>query len=220
MQLRHKSCFAVENNNVASIAWPCHNEAHFWLCPNWQIRQRDERERMRERAECLLRGKSIFHSCFSHVAIKLTRSNMSVVSFVGKYVCVCVFVCVCICCIHCANFSNLNRQFQSIATAYRFRHEFYFLLPSIAAFQQSRAGKTLQTEQWRIEHRVKIYIWDISNTFKVVWIHLPESITTHTLRQTDIEESQAINLINTCISHPLCLQCLFPVPLCLCVCVQ
>lgn len=28
--------------------------------------------------------------------------------------------------LHCANFSNLNRQFQSIATAYRFRHEFYF----------------------------------------------------------------------------------------------
>jgi len=110
-------------------------------------REKDrERERERERAECLLRGKSIFHSCFSHVAIKLTRSNMSVVSFVGKYVW-CVCVCVCICCIHCANFSNLNRQFQSIATAYRFRHEFYFLLPSIAAFQQSRAGKTLQTEQ-------------------------------------------------------------------------
>lgn len=69
------------------------------------------------------------------VAIKLTRSNMFV--RVCECVCECVIYvhvsvcaeCECVCCVHCANFSNLNRQFQSIATAYRSRHEFYFLLP-------------------------------------------------------------------------------------------
>jgi len=138
-------------------------------------------------------------------------------SCVGICICVCsACVCVCMCvsecvCVserggvvhlHCANFSNLNRQFQSIATAYRFRHEFYFFstfgcaTDAMLAHFRKRNGEVESGVKWRGDR-------EISNTLKVVWIHLPESIITQpNWTEQNRHESQAINLINTCVSHP------------------
>lgn len=80
--------------------------------------------------------------------------------------------------LHCANFSNLNRQFQSIATAYRFRHEFYFFSTfgcatdaMLAHFRQrpERAGEFVRDrEDLRRKGREGEETRRNSNTLKVV----------------------------------------------------
>lgn len=73
----------------------------------------------------------------------------------------CVYECVC--CVHCANFSNLNRQFQSIATAYRSRHEFYFLLPQERS-RREREGREESTAVCERDIRYFQYIKSCVNT--------------------------------------------------------
>lgn len=173
MQLRHKSC-----QRYSVYAFVC-----VWVCKTMRLRLHDHvimkhillcAGQMTDISSIRERSQS-----FTHVAIKLTRSNVCSV-----YLCVCVCKCVCksLCCacVHCANFSNLNRQFQSIATAYRLST--WFLL-----FYYLRSRRTRHSRA--VYKKSSADILDISNTLKVVWIHLPESITntqTHSYRGREI----------------------------------